>query len=97
MSRLSDLRDLVKEIGEKDGVHLPLDFVHHTWMRSEFEIHWNTDNNRVDLINGEGNTYSVERRGQFDTTEDYLCVTGDRGGEQYSGMFYLPVEVTPAP
>lgn len=98
MSRLSDLKELVEEIKEKDGICLSLDFIHHTWARSEFDIYWNTDDNLEELLNGEGNTYSVERRSELQTTGDYLCVTGDNGcGEQYSCMFYLPMEVASAP
>lgn len=64
------------------------------WCRVGDEIHWNAEDNKEDLEDGDGETYSVEVR-QGDVEYDgYLVVNGDGGcGETCTYFFNLSKEV----
>jgi len=42
------------------------------WYSVSSAVHWNTDNNKEDLVNGNGNTYGVEHHGTPVETESYI-------------------------
>lgn len=54
------------------------------WYRTDQEILWNTDGNKEDLFDGDGNTYGVEIRWIIHDDEDFLLAYVDNGcGDKY--------------
>ena len=80
-----------------DEIDYPVmvEIVDYMWVKVDgCEIHWNTDDNKADLENGDDNTYSCELNNGNTVYDGYLVVNGDTGcGETVTYFFNLSKEV----
>lgn len=78
------------------GVFLQFELIDHKWLRSEDYFAWNTQDNKEDLLNWTGETYSVEESHRpLHEDEDYLLVFGDDGlGNEHYYLFLKENEIT---
>lgn len=73
---LKPLVDILRDHSVLNNVEL----VGCIWYEADNEVHWNTDNNTDDLLEGEGDTYSCERKGSKVISEDGYVVYNTHDG-----------------
>lgn len=84
----------LKEILDEIDYPVLMEFVDSMWYQRPYEIYWNDQENKDDLENGDGHTYSVEVLGGRKEHDGYLIVNADNGcGETITYFFNLSKEV----
>lgn len=85
---------VLKEILEEIDHPVLIEIIDCMWCADKVEAHWNKDDNKDDLMEGEGSSYSVEIRGSTSEYDGYLVLNADTGcGETVTYLFNLEKEV----
>lgn len=70
---------LLKSIFSKIDYPCNVEFIDSLWTMDECQITWNEDDSEKDLLDGEGNTYSIEYYSGWIEFDGYIVVNGDNG------------------
>lgn len=82
---MTDVYELFKE-----EIWMPDDFTNCIWCENCGELSWNLDNSIEDLENGDGNTYSADRKVLVAEKEPYVMyIINDGCGNTYQAIFDL--------